>query len=349
MADLGSANLNRPVGASFEYSNANYVVLGLLVERVSGQRWGDYVREHIFAPLGMAHSYTSIEEARANGLTDTYGFMFGQRRHVEGTFLEGLAPTGYLYSTVEDMARYLSLYLNGGEVDGARVLSAEGTEEMLTPATNTSTRSLQGTEFTSQYGMGWFVGAFGAAGDARWHLGTLPFFATWMALLPETGEAVVVMMNASSQLEVAGANAFTSRIPIGIVNMLRSESPPSGIGLTQFYVSFDLLLVAILALQSWSLVRLARGAGWQGWQAPPRAARMRFLAPLLWEVPLSLYLLLVLPAASGGWTASFRSLPDLTLAITLIAVLWLATAAVRVVRLVVGRAAPVPAGQASAA
>jgi CubicO group peptidase (beta-lactamase class C family) len=53
-------------GVAFHYSNANFLVAGLLVERASGEPYADYVRRHIFAPLGMRHSYVALD-ARSRG------------------------------------------------------------------------------------------------------------------------------------------------------------------------------------------------------------------------------------------------------------------------------------------
>ena len=64
-------------GTSLAYSNANYVVLGQLVERVSGTEFGDYVAENVFGPLGMTDAYADFGRARADGLTDAYRFWFG--------------------------------------------------------------------------------------------------------------------------------------------------------------------------------------------------------------------------------------------------------------------------------
>jgi CubicO group peptidase (beta-lactamase class C family) len=172
--DLRDVELNRPVGETYEYSNLNFVVLGLVVERVSGESWTDYIERHIFAPLGMSSSFTSLDDAEAGGLTATHRFAFGFPMESDVEYRPGLAPTGWLYSTAADMARYLSMYLQGGVYNGARLLSEQGIETMLRGNTNEKTQQLQSHEFTFRYGEGWFVGSFGAAEDARWHLGNLP-------------------------------------------------------------------------------------------------------------------------------------------------------------------------------
>ena len=61
--DLAEAELTNAVGSSFAYSNVNYATLGLLVQTVSGQSYGDYIRQHVFDRLDMPHSFVS--QARA--------------------------------------------------------------------------------------------------------------------------------------------------------------------------------------------------------------------------------------------------------------------------------------------
>jgi CubicO group peptidase (beta-lactamase class C family) len=329
---MRTIELNRPPGEAYEYSNLNFVVLGLLVQRVSGEPWAQYVQRHIFDPLEMRESYTSLEDAKANGLTAVHGYWFGMPVATEPPYLEGLAPTGWLYSTANDMARYVAMYLRGGTAgDGARVLSEAGVETMLAPATNITSRQLQSHEFSFQYGQGWFVGAFGAADDARWHLGNLPAFTAWMVLLPDTDQAAVVLINAGSQFEIAGANGVMSRIPIGVVNILRGEDPPGGLSIAQFFVVFDTAVLVILAVQVWSLLRvlLPPAPSIEGTRAAALA-----LVPLLWELGLGLLLLLAFPASLGAtWPQAFRQLPDLSLVVLLVALLWIATGIVRIARL----------------
>src|SRR3989442_429015 len=65
---LGTVVLDQPVGSRYEYCSANYDVLGLIVQTVSGQSYATYVQQHIFAPLQMHDSFASEQEARRDGL-----------------------------------------------------------------------------------------------------------------------------------------------------------------------------------------------------------------------------------------------------------------------------------------
>ena len=73
---LAETELNRPPGSAFEYSNSNADTLGLLIQTVTGQPYGDTMAANVFAPLGMTGATTSLADARAAGMSraaDTAG------------------------------------------------------------------------------------------------------------------------------------------------------------------------------------------------------------------------------------------------------------------------------------
>ncbi|MGE3355016.1 MAG: serine hydrolase domain-containing protein [Acidimicrobiia bacterium] len=334
MADL---ELNRPVGERFEYANLNSVVLGAVVEAVTGQRWQDYVQANIFDPLAMTNTYTDQAAADAAGLTAVHRYVFGFPVEIDGEHLPGLAPTGYVYTSANDLARYLAMYLNGGTLDGNRVLSEAGIAGMLTAATDERSFTLQSQQFVARYGAGWFIGPFGAATDARWHQGSLPFFTTWMVLLPDTDQAAVVMINAGNQFEIGGANAAWSRIPQGVVNLLRDTDPPAGTSAARFFIVFDSLVAMIIVTQLWTIARLTTRPSAQ---TTPRAATVAFLVGELIAAPL---VLLVYPAITGGlgWRTAFAFVPDLSLTVAAVAGLAMLTGVLRSARLARDRRSPV--------
>ncbi len=327
MADL---DLERRVGESFAYANLNSVVLGAVVEEVTGMTWQEYVQANVFDPLGMTNTFTDRAEAEAAGLTATHRSWFGFPIETEAPHHASLAPTGYVYAGANDMARYLAMYTNGGVLDGRRVLGRTGIDAMLTAATNERTFVLQGQTFTAAYGAGWFVGPFGVADDARWHQGSLPHFSSWIVVLPDTEQAVVILMNAGNQFEIAGANAAWSRIPQGVVDLLRESDAPTGMGSARFFIVFDTLIAMAVVAQAWTLIRIAGAASPMG---RPTIGRV---APLLWEVVLAPLGLLVYPALTGGfgWGVAFSFVPDLTLAVAAVCGLAVLTGLIRAFRLV---------------
>ena len=116
-------------GTTPAYSNYGTSLAGYIVERVSGEPFNDYVERHIFAPLGMRNS-TFREPLPANmqpNMSTGYRRASGETVRFE---IVGPAPAGSLSSTGADMSRFMMAHLNGGELDGQRILSAETARQM---------------------------------------------------------------------------------------------------------------------------------------------------------------------------------------------------------------------------
>ena len=114
---------DRPAG-TYEYSNLNYVVLGVIVEAVSGQTYGDYLRDHIFEPLGMLDSTTDPRAAVAHGgIAEGHRYLFGLATPFAEPFPSGMVPAGYQISTAEDMSHFVAALSNGGMYEGVDVLT----------------------------------------------------------------------------------------------------------------------------------------------------------------------------------------------------------------------------------
>lgn len=236
---LDTVTLNRPVGERFEYSNLNYLLLGEILQAVTNQPWESLIRDRVLKPLAMTHSHTGHDFARRDGMTQLHRMWFGMPVAQTTRLPPGFAPAGSLVASANDMARYLQMLLADGETPGGRVVSAQGVAQLLAPASPPSGSKLLSADFQFRYGEGWFVGPFGAAADARWHLGNLASFAAWMVLLPDTKQAVVVLINANTEMPFNEVNAVMSRLPIGVVNLLRGQPVPQGPSLRSAYLPFN--------------------------------------------------------------------------------------------------------------
>jgi CubicO group peptidase (beta-lactamase class C family) len=258
---LATVSLNREVSERYEYSNLNFVLLGAVLQAVTGRLWETLVRERIFQPLAMTHSHTDYDTARSAGMTVTHRMWFGVPVAQRVEFPPGLAPAGGVVASADDMARYLRMLLADGAAPGGRVVSAEGVTQLFAPASPPGRSTLLSAGFRFRYAEGWFVGPFGAAPDARWHLGNLPSFAAWMVVSPETQQAVVVLINANSELPLNEVNAVMSRLPIGVVNLLRGQPAPQGPGLRRAYLPLNIgaaLGLLLLAALAWSTAQVRR-------------------------------------------------------------------------------------------
>tara|TARA_R110002049_G_scaffold130820_3_gene289293 strand:- start:3625 stop:5532 length:1908 start_codon:yes stop_codon:yes gene_type:complete len=124
-----------PPGTYTAYSNYATSLAGLIVEIVSGVPFNDYVKQNILDPLGMTRS--SFEEPLPDALEQR---MAGSYKAEAGAYVEkdfeiiaNFAPAGAMSATSTDMVRFGQAILNGGELDGVRILKEATVEEMLTP------------------------------------------------------------------------------------------------------------------------------------------------------------------------------------------------------------------------
>jgi CubicO group peptidase (beta-lactamase class C family) len=125
-----------PPGVQTAYSNYATALAGLIVANVSGLSFNEYIDQHIFTPLGMEHS--TFEEPLPDALdaqmAKSYSVEAG--RFVEKPFeiISNFGPAGALSATATDMLRFAQAILNGGELDGQRILREDTVQLMLTRA-----------------------------------------------------------------------------------------------------------------------------------------------------------------------------------------------------------------------
>jgi CubicO group peptidase (beta-lactamase class C family) len=129
-------------GEKFIYSDVSFMVLGQLVERVSGQTLDEFANERIFEPLGMHDTGFRIadqltEEQRLARCVPTElrdgEWMLGEVHDPRAFALGGVAGHAGLFSTADDLSRYARMILSGGELDGVRILSNEAIATMASP------------------------------------------------------------------------------------------------------------------------------------------------------------------------------------------------------------------------
>ncbi len=160
LAETTLAVSQRPLefepGSRWAYCNSGIDVLGRLIEVASGQSYEAFLHKRIFEPLGMKDTVfypTEEQRKRVAGLYNSKGgklvpardTLLGQTRHARHPI-----PAGGLYSTGADLARFYQMMLSGGELDGKRILSAEGVKTM----TQVQTGELK-VGFTAGMGFGY--------------------------------------------------------------------------------------------------------------------------------------------------------------------------------------------------
>ena len=196
--DFNDQPLNFQPGERWSYSNLGYIVLGYLLEKISGQTYLEFVERNIFKPLGMndsgMFSFNSVIPRRASG-------YWPRRNGIENAdhFDARLGfSAGSLYSTTEDLLRWE----NG--LFGGKLLSPSSLHKMITP-------------FKSDYGCGLYIKR--ANGHLMFeHDGNNIGFNSEMAYYPEERIAVIVLANLNGTV--------TGEIARALAAVAHGETPP---------------------------------------------------------------------------------------------------------------------------
>jgi CubicO group peptidase (beta-lactamase class C family) len=316
-------------GTGFVYSNLNYDLLGLLVETVSGQRFADYMRHRVFAPMGMRRAIADPAQAGDVGAAAGYYRWYGVGYLPTPVPIPARsAPSASMYASVVDLARELRMNLGTGTVDGSQVLSPEATAELHRPASS--------ADPSTSYAMGWFVRPLWEQANPLRYTGTrtqLPMLwehsgswsttATYLGFSPASHIGFALLMNGHDRAAASRQYALTSNVwRLLLDNPPQPLAGPSEDLLTHYGTAIALTLVAAqiaLLIQSIAAVRHRR-------QLTRRRRLIAIVVPLLFDLSLLAFIWLYLPTSfEAPVNAIVRSAPDvglLILAATALALLW---------------------------
>jgi CubicO group peptidase (beta-lactamase class C family) len=177
-------------GSRMSYCSSGPAVLAGVVEKVSGQRFEDYVQEHFFRPLHMdtaSYFFTPEVERRLTGLYHADGVTTYPYWHI------CYRPTGAINASAKDMANYVRFYLQRGSLDGAQLLRPASIARMETTETLPSAR-LGNIAGYGLYNDAMPEGAF----TFRGHDGAIMGAVSEMAYLPDAGRGYAVMINSGN-------------------------------------------------------------------------------------------------------------------------------------------------------
>src|SRR5690606_12127102 len=122
-----------PPGTRTKYSNAGIALVGYALERLHGVPFADYMDQHVLRPLGMTSSAFLANDAVRAQRADGWMWTYGARRVVAPDFALGTLPAGNLYSTVNDLCRFLQVILDEGRHSDGQLLKPETLKLMMTP------------------------------------------------------------------------------------------------------------------------------------------------------------------------------------------------------------------------
>jgi CubicO group peptidase (beta-lactamase class C family) len=168
-------------GSHINYSNNGYYLLGRIVEKVAGQPWDEYLRDHIFAPVGMKHSGYDRGEVLPARATGYLAQKDGSYQSVSVQDARGAYAAGGLYSTVEDLVRWEQA-LSAGKLLRKDTLDMAYRPGVLRDGRKTA------------YGFGFMTSTYRGLREVG-HGGDITGFNTYVARYPDENFTVIVLSN----------------------------------------------------------------------------------------------------------------------------------------------------------
>lgn len=199
-----------------EYSNTGYVMLALIIEKVSGLSFAEYMKKNIFLPIGMKDTEVFCQRLTGQAMGNyAYGYVFDvhKGKHVlpdefpETDFviyLDGIVGDGAIHSTVEDLYLLDRALRNGTLID----------ETLLKEAYSPASPRLE-TPF--KYGLGWILENEKKRGKIVWHSGGWPGYATYFKRYIDNDLVIIFLINKEQDFD------FEQSIIESIENILFDE------------------------------------------------------------------------------------------------------------------------------
>jgi len=237
--------LGGEVGKTYRYSDINFILLGLLVERVSGTSLDQFCEREIFAPLGMRDCHfrplSKPDPGRLDRIAPTTegsdgSVLRGVVHDPTSRRMGGVAGHAGLFLTARDLARYARMLLGGGALDGKRIFKAE-TVKLMT--------SVQSPEGLPRRGLGWDidspyagprgalfpVGSYGHTGWTGTRLWIDPFSRTFVIFLSnrnhpsEKGNVIGLQWQVGTLSALAISDFDFTSVPDALPPLVTNDDP----------------------------------------------------------------------------------------------------------------------------
>jgi CubicO group peptidase (beta-lactamase class C family) len=227
-----------------EYSNINFMTLGLIVTKVSGKSYDEYVRENVFKPLDMNNTFNPETETLDSGMSKGSSISFGYALSSKHKQPKESLATGFITSSAKDMCNYAIAIINNGYYKGQSLV--EGNK---LPKLNSNSEIYKRSKAYDQY---WNIidcyenTSFG-------HAGASADFTSSMLVHPVRGEGVVVLANVRNDL-VGDANQIANGISTILYKGTPIVAPDSNFN--KYYLKIKMATVFIFILLAIHFFRL---------------------------------------------------------------------------------------------
>ncbi len=189
---------SKPLFSKFQYNNLMYMTAGVLVERISGQSWEEFVKNRILKPLEMKSSNFSVNDSQK---TADFALPYREVKEVlkEIPFrnIDAIGPAGSINSSVNEMANWLMLQLAKGKFKDQQIISERSLRETHSPQIIAGINPQYDELSFAAYAMGWSTSQY-RGHPVLGHSGGIDGFITQVRLLPKANVGFVILTNSES-------------------------------------------------------------------------------------------------------------------------------------------------------
>lgn len=189
-----------PFRGGYTYQNIMYAVAGQVIEKVSGMPWERFVTERLFVPLGMRNTFATYSASeRYQNRSYAHDYIDKKASVITESTADPIAPAGSVWSTANDIAKWIDFMLGNTTVNGKQLITPESLRTILSPqvivppAQFYPTVSLTKPHWTT-YGLGWFQHDY--RGEMiNFHTGSLAGRTAIIGLIPDKKMGIYIFGN----------------------------------------------------------------------------------------------------------------------------------------------------------
>lgn len=185
-----------PFRTKWGYTNSAFLTAGQIIPKVTGKSWEVYLKENIFAPLGMINTLALSEDMpKSLNRTVPHALVNGQLTAIPYCQLDGLAPAGAISSSVNDMSKWAMALLNDGKVGSRQVIPLAAIQATRQPQDIVgSVTHLNGETNYELYGLGWFLQDYQNRRLVM-HDGGVNGYLSSVTLVPKERLGIIILTN----------------------------------------------------------------------------------------------------------------------------------------------------------
>jgi CubicO group peptidase (beta-lactamase class C family) len=193
---LGKMKATYPFRTSWGYTNSAFLTAGEIINRVTGNPWEVYLRQNIFAPLGMGNTLAlTADMPKSINRTVPHTMIDGRLTAIPYCNIDGIAPAGSISSSVNDMSKWVLALLNDGKAGTRQVIPAAAIQATRQPQDIVSSvRHLNGEVNYELYGLGWFLQDY-SNHRLVMHDGGVNGYLSSVTLVPQDKLGIIILTN----------------------------------------------------------------------------------------------------------------------------------------------------------